>query len=80
VPQFETQFIDCAQSSPVAKQLVSSVTSALTRMELDKKLFHFRYAPRTGQYRVEGAPFRTLDVDLKNIDRRLQVKSSGAIK
>jgi len=77
-PQFESEPVDRLQRSPVPDEILRRFGVASTaRMKLDQQLLDILEALRTGQDRVERAPFGTFDVHLQNVDCRLRNTQSG---
>ena len=73
-PQLESKLVYSTQRPPVADKLLGRFDVALeaTRVEFNHQLFDVVQTSGTGDNGVERAPFRTLDVDLQNVNRCLR--------
>ena len=73
-PQLKAEVINCTEGSPATEDFLRCFGFALnaTRVEFDHQLFDVGQTSWIGKYSVERSPFRTLDINLQNVDRRLQ--------
>jgi len=75
-PQFESEPVDRPQRPPVPDEILrrfgAASSSTAAWMKLDHQLLDILEALRTGQDRVEHAPFVAFDVHLQNVDCRLR--------
>jgi len=72
-PELEAEVVNRSQRSPVTEQLLRCFRCSVSaRMEFDHELFNVGETSRVGKYSVKRCPLRTLDINLQNVDRRLQ--------